>query len=235
MYRLLLLGPLAASLAACSATMGQMQGATSFTVRVQDVSTPTTLATPGGPSAAVPVPLSPGVWVVHGGANPIWTAGAKASNGVERIAEDGDPTALAAELKGQHSGVFNTPVGASAPGPLMPGDAYEFTVSAKPGDRLSFETMFVQSNDLFYDFSGAGLNLFDSAGHAVSGDVTPQVVLLDAGTEVNEQPGVGPNQKPRQPANNVGPSEDNGVGPVNDGYVYPVASSVIKVTVTPSN
>ena len=31
------------------------------------------------------------------------------------------------------SGVFNTPVGASAPGPALPGDAFEFEFAAPPG------------------------------------------------------------------------------------------------------
>ena len=41
------------------------------------------------------------------------------------------------------SGVFNTPVGASSPAPIFPGEAYEFTLGANPGDMLSFATMFV--------------------------------------------------------------------------------------------
>jgi len=41
---------------------------------------------------------------------------------------------------------------------LLPGSAYEFSVTAKAGDRLSFATMFVQSNDLFYAPHQAGAN-----------------------------------------------------------------------------
>ncbi len=230
MNKLLLLGSLSAVLAACSTGVTGAPRATTFTVRVQNVSTPTTLATPGGPQTAVAVPLSPVVWAVYTGANPIWTLNTKASGGLEGVAEDGNAATLAAELKGEAplSGVASVPVGATSPGPLMPGDAYTFDVSAVPGDRLSFATMFVQSNDLFYDFSGDGLNLFGADGQPASGDVTGQIVLFDAGTEVNERPGVGPNQKPRQPS-------DNGVvRPVNDGYVYPQVSGVIRVTVTPT-
>jgi hypothetical protein len=43
--------------------------------------------------------------------------------------------------------VFNTPVGASGPGPITPGAAYEVTISGMPGDRLSLTTMMGQSND----------------------------------------------------------------------------------------
>lgn len=57
-------------------------------------------------------------------------------------------------------------------------------------------------------------------------------MLWDAGTEVNEEPGVGPNQAPRQPAPNTGPSEHGVVRPVRDGYTYPATAEVIRVTIT---
>jgi len=40
--------------------------------------------------------------------------------------------------------------GPVAPGRSPPGGAYEFTVTAKPGERLTIAMMFGQSNDLFY-------------------------------------------------------------------------------------
>ena len=101
------------------------------------------------------------------------------------------------------SGVFNTPVGAGGPAPIFPGEAYEFTFGANPGDKLSFATMFVQSNDLFYAPTGAGIALFNGMT-PVNGDVTAQVHLWDAGTEMNEEPGVGANQAPRQGGPNMG-------------------------------
>ena len=68
----------------------------------------------------------------------------------------------------------------------------------------------------------------------MSGDITSQYILWDAGTEVNEEPGFGPNQAPRQSAPNTGVDENGVVTPVNDGkYVYPKVSDVIKVTITP--
>ncbi len=237
MNKLLSLGSLSIVLAACSSTETKELAvtATTFTVRVENVSTASTLQTPGGANASVAVPLSPVVWSVHTGGNPIWILNEKASAGLQGVAEDGEAAVLAAEVKPNSlsSGVASTPVGAAAPGPLMPGDAYSFEITAKPGDLLAFATMFVQSNDLFYDFPGAGLNLFDADSKAVSGDQTGQVVLFDAGTEVNEQPGVGLNQKPRQAADNQGPDENGVVVRVNDGFTYPAVSSVIKVTVTP--
>ena len=58
-------------------------------------------------------------------------------------------------------------------------------VTAEAGDYLSFATMFVQSNDLFYAPSDRGIALFPN-GLALEGDITDLVELWDAGTEFNE-------------------------------------------------
>ena len=52
------------------------------------------------------------------------------------------------------SGIFNTPTGASIPGPVGPGDSYEFRFDASSDSYLSLATMYVQSNDLFYSPNG---------------------------------------------------------------------------------
>jgi hypothetical protein len=195
------------------------------------------------PLTGVTVPLSPGVAVVHTDAVSFFTSGEAASAGIEGIAEDGDPSAAVAGLAGaagvQSAEAFNTPAGASAPSPIGPGGSYSFEVDAEPGDRLAFATMFIQSNDLFYTFTGDGLALFTAAGAPVSGDVTGSVLLYDAGTEVNQEPGVGPDQAPRQSGPDVGPAEDGVLGRISDGtpgrggFAYPDAADVIRVTVTP--
>ncbi|MCT4646667.1 MAG: spondin domain-containing protein, partial [Carboxylicivirga sp.] len=59
------------------------------------------------------------------------------------------------------SGVFNTPVGANEPGGAGPGHSYEFSFYAGPGHKVSFATMFVKSNDLFYAPSGTGIELYN--------------------------------------------------------------------------
>lgn len=64
------------------------------------------------------------------------------------------------------SGVFNTPVGADMPGPALPGGRYSFEFSASPGQSLSFATMFVQSNDLFFAPMDTGIPLFSGDGGA---------------------------------------------------------------------
>ena len=92
--------------------------------------------------------------------------------------------------------VFNTPVGANPPGPITPGTAYEVTMSAVPGDRFSLTTMMGQSNDWFYAPAEPGIELFNN-GKPVSGDITSKIILWNAGTEVNHEPGIGPDQGPR--------------------------------------
>jgi hypothetical protein len=66
------------------------------------------------------------------------------------------------------------------------------------------------------------------------GDRTVEVVLYDAGTEVNQAPGVGPDQGPRQDPMTwrQGELEHATVQPVRDTYAYPPVAEVIRVTVS---
>ena len=123
-------------------------------------------------------PLAPGVWAVvaTGAANPLFTDGAAdAGLGLEALAEDGTPGALAAALAEMDgvmaSGVFDTPDGADGPGVIVPGASYSFTVHAKAGTTLYFATMFVQSNDLFFA-PGEGIELVAADGMAAMGDLS---------------------------------------------------------------
>lgn len=131
-------------------------------------------------------------------------------------------------------GAFDTPDGASAAGVASGGDSYSFSFSASDGDLLTFATMYVQSNDLFFSTDEAGIDLFDSSGNAMTGDVTSQVVLFDAGTEVNEEPGVGGNQAPRQSGTDTGTDENGTVETIantNDGFTYPAVADVLGVSI----
>jgi hypothetical protein len=129
--------------------------------------------------------------------------------------------------------VFNTPVGASTPGPITPGAAYEVTVSATAGDRLSMTLMMGQSNDWFYASEENGIELFKN-GKAISGEITSAIYLWNAGTEVDQEPGIGPDQGPRQKAPNTGKAENGVVKKVQDGKSYSQASSVMQITITPA-
>jgi hypothetical protein len=208
--------------------------ATTFTVRVENVSTTETLQTMEGATA---VPLSPLVYAVHSENVSLFAEGDAATPGLEALAEDGDPTKLTEEvaMSVETADAVAVPEGGDEAAPIGPGGAYTFTVEAHPGQRLSLATMFVQSNDLFYAPEPAGVPLFDGE-KPVDGDVTDRLLLWDAGTEVNEEPGTGPNQAPRQSGPNTGEDEEGTVrriGDVDDGYDYPDTASVVRLTVTP--
>jgi hypothetical protein len=96
------------------------------------------------------------------------------------------------------SGVFAIPEGQDAPGPLHAGQDYHFDFAAAPGMYLSFATMFVHSNDYFYAPEGRGIPLYEADGTPVEGDLTDQVMLWDAGTEANQEPGSGADQAPQR-------------------------------------
>ncbi len=155
--------------------------------------------------------------------------GGSASNG---SSASGGNLAGGRHDEGHPGGVFAVPVGEENAGPLFPGQAYEFMVTAEAGDYLSFATMFVQSNDLFYAPSDRGIALFPN-GLALEGDITDLVELWDAGTEFNERPGVGLGQAPRQAAANTGPEEARTVELLDPYFRYPAVSDVIKVTIYP--
>lgn len=192
-------------------------------------------------SSGVTFPASPGVWAVHeAGGMPLFVNGeADFGDGVEHIAEDGNPMMLGehlATLETELSGdVFNTPVGGNAPGPITPGKKYQFSFQASPGQSLSFATMLAATNDVFFGPADAGIPLFDADGEPLSGDITSEVLLWDAGTEENEQPAVGPNTVTNQLAPDTG-EEGEGIvqllSDVNDGYSYPAVEDVLKVTVS---
>ena len=140
--------------------------------------------------------------------------GTAAASAAEMVSEGDDGGAqrfrvsldAVADFAFHNSGVFNTPVGAAGPGPLSPGGAYEWTFHAAPGDRLSFATMLVQSNDWFLAPAEPGIPLHLNGGK-MTGDVTAYVTLWDAGTEGHLAPGAGANQAPRQSGPDTGPED----------------------------
>lgn len=209
---------------------------TMFTVEVTNISqsTGTLVETPQGP---MPIPLSPGAFAVYTGDNPVFAVGQQATEGIEDIAEDGFPMLLAQQLQGApgvtDSGTFADPQGPKKA--LEPGMSASFTVTAEPGSKMSFATMFVPSNDAFYG-AAEGIALFDDSGNPISGDVTDQIAGYDAGTEQNQE-FYGPATKPRQPSPDFGPVEDSvitPVGQVTGPQTYPSTGQVIQVTVSPA-
>ena len=151
-------------------------------------------------STDVPTPLAPGVAVAHSPDSNVFEPGSQASAGLEALAEDGSPDIFGAETGGT---VFAVPTSGADPAPAVPGDSYTFEITATDGHVLTFATMFVQSNDWFFA-PQAGIELFDADGRPISGDVTDQIYLWDAGTEADQTPGEGADQAPRQAGPNTG-------------------------------
>jgi hypothetical protein len=210
---------------------------TKFTIKVENISKGEVLKLSNGKTA--PFVSAPVLWAVHtGSANPIFVAGQPdAGKGLETLAETGNPAPLAKSLTGATGvvavGADDRPVGSDAGGPIPPGKGYEFEVTAAPGQTLSLAWMFGQSNDLFYS-NDRPIALFDAAGKPVTGDMTRQLALWDAGTELNEEPGLGPNQGPRQKTPDAGTAEHQGIGHVHDKFRYPQTTDVLRLTITPS-
>ena len=127
------------------------------------------------------------------------------------------------------SGSFAVPVGADEPGPALPGDAYTFNVAANPGDRLSFATMFVQSNDWFFAPDPAGIELFDADGQPIGGNVTDQIFVFDSGTEIDQTVGEGADQAPRQ----AGPDTGDDDADSNIRLVDRSAADYVSVLIEP--
>ena len=212
-----------------------------FTVRIENISSADGQTASNG--AKWPFALSPGLWVVHEREVRLFREGLPAVNGLEAQAEDGNPGELVKMLDARgHNGadgvmlhgVFNIPVGADKAGPIGPGGAYEFTFMAKPGMHLSVIMMFGQSNDWFYAPSHRGIELFKN-GKTISRDITSEFMLYDAGTEKDEEPGIGPNQGPRQSAPNTGPAENGKVHLAKESTFFNKTGQLFRVTIKPED
>lgn len=205
---------------------------TTFKVRIENISTADGLTAQDG--SKYPFALSPGFYAATAGKLSLFTVGKPASKGIEALAEDGNPDVLKSmslEMPKEGSyGVFNTPVGGDKPSPILPGGAFEFTFSATKGMKFNLIMMYGQSNDLFYA-PDTGIDLFPN-GVALNGDMTDKFLLWDAGTEVNQAPGLGADQGPRQKGPNTGADENGVVGLVKDGFTYPATKDVLRITIT---
>lgn len=233
----LLVSALAAQLPVAMAT--RRPKTTKFTVRIENISSADGQTAADG--SKWPFALSPGMFVLDKQNGVLFSEGKPVRrNGLEAQAEDGNPSGLIGSLERMHHaaglhGVYNTPVGAMGPGPIGPGASYEFSFNGMPGMKLFLAFMFGQSNDLFYAPDAAGIPLFDGKGNALSGDVTEMLILWDAGTEVNEELGVGSNQAPRQMGANTGGDEHEIVRRAKDVRFYGKNEELFRVTITAEN
>ncbi|MDZ7705180.1 MAG: spondin domain-containing protein [Trueperaceae bacterium] len=190
------------------------QDTTEFVIRIDNVSSAVDEGSTTDRIDDFAVLLSPGIYLVHTDIAPLFTPGRlDRGEGLEALAENGDPTVLARTLDESADrtlidvGTFTSPMGTSASGPIGPGESYEFTITAAPGQEFTFATMYVQSNDIFLAPSEQGIQLFDTNGNPIDAEVTSAVFYWNAGTEESEQPGEGIFQAPRQPRAGAGEVE----------------------------
>jgi len=178
--------------------------------------------------SGVTTPLAPGVAAVLNTGTELFVSGAADDgSGLEGLAEDGNAGPYAENTRGT---VFAIPAGDSEPGPLLPGHTYTVEIEAEAGQNLTFATMFVQSNDWFFSLGGAGIPLFDADGTPISGDITSLVTLWDAGTEIDQTPGTGADQAPRQAGPDTGAHDPDSSIRLVDGYSV---DDYVEVTITP--
>lgn len=123
------------------------------------------------------------------------------------------------------SGVQAIPEGKDDAGPALPGETYKFSFHAGPKHKLSFATMFGWSNDGFFAAKDAGISLYDG-DTPVTGDITSEIMLWDAGTEENQEPGMD-NQ---HDGANVTDGMVQLMSTVGDGYDYGTVETNLKVT-----
>jgi hypothetical protein len=187
-------------------------------------------------------PISPGVYAVHRDPEPLYALGLPDLGlGLERLAEDGNAAVLHDAVGGNartmgllSTGAFDTPAGKPQRGPVRPGDAYELTVSGLPGDHVSFATMFGMSNDWFFATRPDGIALFSAEGAARRGDVTGEIAIYDAGTELDQELAIGPDTGPQQAGPDTGAPD-----PVDQVREVPAAahgfpaSAHLRVTLEP--
>lgn len=159
-----------------------------------------------------PVSFTPGVWALSRQPSPLFHPGLPVGSlGLEALAEDGNPVSLSTALgaRGLVHGVFDTPVGTGEPGPLRPGESYEFTVNASYAPRNLFLALtLAEANDWFIGTGSEGIALHNGMGGAFQGgDVTHHLHLWDAGTEEDEPLGAGLHQVLSQAHPDTGPGD----------------------------
>jgi hypothetical protein len=197
-----------------------------------------TIATTLRLDRGVATALGRGVFLVHTEPGPLYYIdNSDYGQGLEGLVEDGDEQALLTNLSSGREatavGGFDTPVGATGAAAAAPGQSFEFTFKAKPGDMLSLATSFTASNDWFFASPLEGIPLF-LGNNPRWEDITPDVQLYDLGTESDEELDVGLTTGTQQAAPNTGRADRvTTVREVTlDRYSTPV-NQHIRVTLTP--
>lgn len=140
------------------------------------------------------------VWVgLHDGSYDLFDPGGLASEALERIAEDGDASALRmgfeAAVGGDAGGfddVITAPAGFGGAPVFDPGDSasIQVNVDSKANRYMSFLSMIIPSNDAFIGNSNPkAIELFDAAGDFKGKKIITILgsMVWDAGTELNTE------------------------------------------------
>ena len=160
--------------------------------------------------ATVQSAFAPGIWVLHQQGSPLFIEGETDPGlGLENLAEDGSPDKLYDTLNEAYSaGKFDAASDGYSDAAAAPGESFSIEISAKPGDKLSFASMLIQSNDYFIGTSDDGFELF-RGNEPITGAI--ETTIWDAGTEVDEPLGAGDNQPMQQVSPNTGADENGSV------------------------
>jgi len=130
-----------------------------------------------------------------------------AGSGIEEIAEDGNNGVMFDYITND---LMLPAAKSNEMMPIGPGGSLTFTLEVPEGYKLGYNTMFVFSNDWFLAHNNSGFSLFAEDGTPVSGyGATEKTYLFDAGTEVDQPVGFGPDQAPFQSGPNTGAADDN--------------------------
>ena len=213
---------------------------TNFRFTLANISDPGGLSTSAGPTD---IGLGPALVVVHVAGFSLFEAGANAEDTpLESLAEDGDPTALTTALSADPDiaavrslAVLDGDYHAAA---MLPGESAYVVANVGPEDRVDVVFMFGQSNDTLVATPPGGVAFvppLSEVGFSMAADLH----LYDAGTEVNEEPGAGPNQAPRQAAPDTGIPEGGVItetsGMDAQGYAWPSIPEFLTLTVAPDD
>ncbi|MEM7555079.1 MAG: spondin domain-containing protein [Cyanobacteria bacterium P01_A01_bin.84] len=135
-------------------------------------------------------------WVgFHDGNFDTYDRGRPASEGLERLAEDGNTNVISREFISSGAGVVDGTIAGSegTPGPIDPGENTSFTFtldrSLASSRFFNYASMVLPSNDAFVaNGNPQAREIFDENGNFLGADfVITGNQVLDAGTEVNDE------------------------------------------------
>jgi hypothetical protein len=124
-------------------------------------------------------PLAPLAVAIHGESYSAWSIGVESSIGLEKLAEEGDVADFLTEAT--DAGAYTTKAGA---GLIFPGESETLELESISSDdlKLTFASMFINTNDAFIGIKGLDLASLD-----IGDELTVLVPVYDAGTEANNE------------------------------------------------